>query len=470
MFKEDFNIPDEYISSRLHSLFTKSEKKWYYKMRQDHGKHSWPWWKEKIISKWENDFWRFKMENSFEEDIFNFERDRPMSWFLKQKDRLTSLHPDMSETMVYKRILRKCGGDHEHAIRSRCIEPCATEDYINAMEDITTRTKIGRNWSKSPIDNKTSGKPISKQNKPQKRLPLKCHECGGTSHLANTCPKKTRINEIEIEKDDTKETNDVHVHETDSEPSEEEELPDELSIENINVYLEVTEVHTHLPQYSDEYMDLIHVQDAKMQKTKPAREKIHLDSGAFCTCVGKNYLDKIYTNWQDRIIPIKGIKFSSASQNMHPLGIFEAAMIFPHPVGSIRLKVEFVVMNNSTSQNFIIRNDYLNTYGIDINNNKDRYFTIGESKRHKFAFPLEKREITVIKQVKNVNKEKFVSNQLIEAQISPELTLEMKEELIEILFQYKEAFASDDEPLGVLKGHEVDIILNVERPYPPLSR
>ncbi|MBW0512921.1 hypothetical protein O181_052636 [Austropuccinia psidii MF-1] len=40
MFKEEFNIPDEYISARLHSLFTKSAKKWYHKMRQDHGKHS----------------------------------------------------------------------------------------------------------------------------------------------------------------------------------------------------------------------------------------------------------------------------------------------------------------------------------------------------------------------------------------------------------------------------------------------
>ncbi|MBW0569831.1 hypothetical protein O181_109546 [Austropuccinia psidii MF-1] len=43
MFKEDFNIPDEYISARLHSLLTKSEKKWHYKMRQDNGKNSWPW-------------------------------------------------------------------------------------------------------------------------------------------------------------------------------------------------------------------------------------------------------------------------------------------------------------------------------------------------------------------------------------------------------------------------------------------
>ncbi|MBW0585793.1 hypothetical protein O181_125508 [Austropuccinia psidii MF-1] len=130
---------------------------------------------------------------------------------------------------------------------------------------------------------------------------------------------------------------------------------------------------------------------------------------------------------------------------MHPLGIYEAAMIFPHPAGNIRLKVEFVVMNNCTSQHFILGNDYLNIYGIDINHHKDR-------------------------QVKNVHKEQFVSGQLIEAQISPELTPEMKEELIEILIQYIEAFSSDNEPLGAIKGHEVDIMLNVERPYPPLLR
>ncbi|MBW0514905.1 hypothetical protein O181_054620 [Austropuccinia psidii MF-1] len=46
----------------------------------------------------------------------------------------------------------------------------------------------------------------------------------------------------------------------------------------------------------------------------------------------------------------------------------------------------------------------------------------------------------------------------------------MKEELIEVLFQYREAFASDNESLGAIKGHEVEIMINVERPYPPLSR
>ncbi|MBW0536720.1 hypothetical protein O181_076435 [Austropuccinia psidii MF-1] len=120
-------------------------------------------------------------------------------------------------------------------------------------------------------------------------------------------------------------------------------------------------------------------------------------------------------------------------------------------------------MNNCTSQHFIIVNDYLHIYGIDINNHKDRYFTLGENKRRKFAFPPENREITVIRQVKNVNKEVFVSDKSIEAQIIPELTPEMKEEPIEILFQYREAFASDNEPLGAIIGHEVDIMLNLEK-------
>ncbi|MBW0500099.1 hypothetical protein O181_039814 [Austropuccinia psidii MF-1] len=46
----------------------------------------------------------------------------------------------------------------------------------------------------------------------------------------------------------------------------------------------------------------------------------------------------------------------------------------------------------------------------------------------------------------------------------------MKEKLIQIIFQYKEAFPSDNEPLEAIRGHEMEILLNVERPYPPLLR
>ncbi|MBW0558818.1 hypothetical protein O181_098533 [Austropuccinia psidii MF-1] len=169
-----------------------------------------------------------------------------MSWFLKQKDRLTALHRDMSETIIHRSILRKCGGDLEHAISRGFIEPFSTEGYINGMEDITTRTNVGRNWYEPPMDNNNSGKPIPKPRKPHEKAPLQCHECGSTSHLENTFPKKTRINGIEIDKvEDTKEKINISLHDSDSEPSEKGEVPDGFSIENINVSLEVTEVHTH---------------------------------------------------------------------------------------------------------------------------------------------------------------------------------------------------------------------------------
>ncbi|MBW0591812.1 hypothetical protein O181_131527 [Austropuccinia psidii MF-1] len=54
MFQEDFHIPDEIIVGKLHSLFTRTAKKWYQKMRQDHGKHDWSWWKSEVITKWAN--------------------------------------------------------------------------------------------------------------------------------------------------------------------------------------------------------------------------------------------------------------------------------------------------------------------------------------------------------------------------------------------------------------------------------
>ncbi|MBW0533002.1 hypothetical protein O181_072717 [Austropuccinia psidii MF-1] len=44
MLQEDFQIPDEIILGKLPSFFTRTAKKWYYKMRLDHGKHDWPWW------------------------------------------------------------------------------------------------------------------------------------------------------------------------------------------------------------------------------------------------------------------------------------------------------------------------------------------------------------------------------------------------------------------------------------------
>ncbi|MBW0524086.1 hypothetical protein O181_063801 [Austropuccinia psidii MF-1] len=191
MLQEDLNIPDEIIVGKLHSLFTRTAKKWCYKMRQDHGKHDWSWWKSEVITKRDNNSWRFEMENAFEGAIFNSEKDKPLTWFFKQKDRLSALHPDMSYTMINMKILRKCGGELEHAIKCRCVEPCSKEDYINAMEDIITRTRIGKTWNKISMESKMV-KTISREDRKPERPVLKCHKCGITSNLAKNCTKKDK--------------------------------------------------------------------------------------------------------------------------------------------------------------------------------------------------------------------------------------------------------------------------------------
>ncbi|MBW0508282.1 hypothetical protein O181_047997 [Austropuccinia psidii MF-1] len=51
MFQEYYAIPDELITERLHSLFEKSAKSWYYGIRQTNSKNTWSWCKNEIITK-----------------------------------------------------------------------------------------------------------------------------------------------------------------------------------------------------------------------------------------------------------------------------------------------------------------------------------------------------------------------------------------------------------------------------------
>ncbi|MBW0565170.1 hypothetical protein O181_104885 [Austropuccinia psidii MF-1] len=199
--------------------------------------------------------------------------------------------------------------------------------------------------------------------------------------------------------------------------------------------------------------------------------KLLLDPGEFCSCVGKSFLKTCVPNFEDQLLPIDGIKPNSASNPMKASRIFETSVIFPHINGNLRITVEFVVMENCSSTHFILGNDYLIMYGIDLHNNKDRYFTIGDNKRQKFAFLPFERQITVNKvSPVSLELEKFKSEQLNEAEISLHLSDKQENELSALLYDHKEAFASDKEPLWAIIGHEIDIILNIERPYPPLLR
>ncbi|MBW0570093.1 hypothetical protein O181_109808 [Austropuccinia psidii MF-1] len=103
----------------------------------------------------------------------------------------------MSDSMINMKILRKFRGEIEHATKCRCLEPFSTEEYINYMDDIITSTIIGKTWTRVPMESKMVSK-NSRENKTPERPVLKCHKCGSTSHLANTCTKRTKINEVQV--------------------------------------------------------------------------------------------------------------------------------------------------------------------------------------------------------------------------------------------------------------------------------
>ncbi|MBW0506900.1 hypothetical protein O181_046615 [Austropuccinia psidii MF-1] len=103
----------------------------------------------------------------------------------------------MSHSMINIKIFRKCGGELEHAIKCRCVEPFSTEEYINSMEGIIARTRIGKTCTRVPIASKMVSK-TSREDKMPERPSLKFHKGGSTSNLANTYTKKAKINEAQV--------------------------------------------------------------------------------------------------------------------------------------------------------------------------------------------------------------------------------------------------------------------------------
>ncbi|MBW0467037.1 hypothetical protein O181_006752 [Austropuccinia psidii MF-1] len=121
------------------------------------------------------------------------------------------------------KILKECKGELGHALRSRCKEPCSTEGWINALEDIVTRKKIGRTWTKLNI--KSPKNPFVKKYKPKEPFKpntlntneqRKCHICGGIGHLAKNGLKKAKISEI-VETEDHNDKEDELDSEMDTE-------------------------------------------------------------------------------------------------------------------------------------------------------------------------------------------------------------------------------------------------------------
>ncbi|MBW0480762.1 hypothetical protein O181_020477 [Austropuccinia psidii MF-1] len=162
-----------------------------------------------------------------------------------------------------------------------------------------------------------------------------------------------------------------------------------------------------------------------------AQHPLILDSSAHCSIVAKDHLDNHFPNWEKKLLPIKAKKNSKCIRKMTSIGKIIKEIIIPHRKGNIRLNPEFVVFEDAHIQGFLLGTDYQRIYGIDIYNSKIKHITV-------------------------------------EGQFSTNLTSKQKLSLLNILRKNRPEFSIGEEPLGKIRGHDIELYLDVERPYPPI--
>ncbi|MBW0560419.1 hypothetical protein O181_100134 [Austropuccinia psidii MF-1] len=101
-------------------------------------------------------------------------------------------------------------------------------------------------------------------------------------------------------------------------------------------------------------------------------------------------------------------------------------------------------------------------YGIDIYNIKNRHIAISTNKEKKF--PLDMYQVSTHGPLEEV------LNEFRGGHFSTTLTSKQKLSLLKMLRKNRPAFAIGEGPLGKIKSLDIEIYLDVERPYPPILR
>ncbi|MBW0484334.1 hypothetical protein O181_024049 [Austropuccinia psidii MF-1] len=119
-----------------------------------------------------------------------------------------------------------------------------------------------------------------------------------------------------------------------------------------------------------------------------SQQTLIIDSGAHYLIVSREFLDNHLPNWEKQLLPTKEKNFKSASGKMTSIGTIIKEIIIPHRKGNIRLNPEFVVLEDSHIQGFLLGTDYQRMYGTDIYNSKHRHIIIGTNKEKKFSLDI----------------------------------------------------------------------------------
>ncbi|MBW0493397.1 hypothetical protein O181_033112 [Austropuccinia psidii MF-1] len=131
-----------------------------------------------------------------------------------------------------------------------------------------------------------------------------------------------------------------------------------------------------------------------------------------------------FPDWESQLLPTKAKSFKSASGKMTSIGTNIKEIIIPHSKGNIRLNPEFL----------------------------EKVFSLD------------------IYQISAQESLEEILNEFREGQFSTTLTSKQKITLLKILRKNRPEFSIGEEPSGKIKGHDIELYLDVERPYPPMLR
>ncbi|MBW0550516.1 hypothetical protein O181_090231, partial [Austropuccinia psidii MF-1] len=316
-----------------------------------------------------------------------------------------------------------------------------------------------------------------------------CHNCGSTDHYANNyqnAKKKfyafEKVPEDESPTEDSKSDSigDAIGQQSDEEKNPREEFlveyQKETPLEIQDIQLEQA-CHKTLP-----IKTCANIQDPQTFLVTPTKEMAYthgtatkltvcidnaqhpliIDSGAHCSIVARNYLHKHFPNREKQLFLTKEKNFKSASGSIPSIGTIIKEIIIPQRKGNIRLNPELVVLDYAHIEGCLLGTDYQRMYGIDIYNSNNRNITIGINKEKKFSLN--------IYQTSPQEPLEELFNEFREGQFSTTLTSKQKLILLKMLRKNRPAFSIGEEPLGKITGHDIELYLDVERPYPPMLR
>ncbi|MBW0574344.1 hypothetical protein O181_114059 [Austropuccinia psidii MF-1] len=147
---------------------------------------------------------------------------------------------------------------------------------------------------------------------------------------------------------------------------------------------------------------------------------------------------------------------------MTSIGTIIKDLIIHHRKGEIRLKAELVGLEDAHIQGVLLVTDYQRIYDINIYISNNRHINIGTNKEKKFSFD--------IYQISSHDPLEELLNEFRDHQFSTTLTSKKKLSLLKILRKNRPAFAIGIKPLGKIRGHDIELYLDVGRPYPPMLR